>query len=95
MTNWSWAGKGFASWFRGRCDKAGVPHCLAHGLIRTAMSRRLAESGATSLEGRSLTGHKTDKEFAHYAERADKRTLACSAMGKVMANHQRRTDGEP
>ncbi|MBO9602592.1 MAG: tyrosine-type recombinase/integrase [Novosphingobium sp.] len=78
-------GNGFGNWFRDRCDKAGLPQCSAHGL-RKAMSRRLAESGATMLEGRSVTGHKTDREFAHYAEQASKRTLAKAAIGKVVAN---------
>jgi integrase len=78
-------GNGFGNWFRDRCDKAGLPHCSAHGL-RKAMSRQLAESGATSLEGRAITGHKTDREFAHYAEQANKRTLARAGMGKVVAN---------
>jgi integrase len=87
-------GNGFGNWFRRRCNDAGLPHCSAHGL-RKAMSRRLAEGGATSLEGRAITGHKTDREFAHYAEKANRRTLAQAGMTKVMANHQRRTDGEP
>lgn len=76
---------GFGNWFRSRCDMAGLPHCSAHGL-RKAMSRQLAEAGATSLEGRAVTGHKTDKEFAHYAESANRRALAKVAMGKVVAN---------
>jgi hypothetical protein len=38
------------------------------------------------LEGRAVTGHKTDREFARYAESANKRVLA----GKAMANlHER------
>jgi integrase len=85
---------GFGNWFRERCDLAGLPQCSAHGL-RKAMSRRLAEAGATMLEGRAVTGHKTDREFAHYAEQANKRALAGTAMGKVVANHPGRTDGEP
>jgi integrase len=78
-------GNGFGNWFRDRCDKAGLPHCSAHGL-RKAMSRRLAESGATPLEGRAITGHKTDKQFAYYAEQASKKKLAGAGMGKVVAN---------
>jgi len=76
---------GFGNWFRDRCNRAGLPHCSAHGL-RKAMSRWLAESGVTMLEGRAVTGHKTDKEFAHYAEKANKRALGRVAMGKVVAN---------
>lgn len=42
-------------------------------------------SGATSLQGRSFTGHKTDREFAHYAEKADREAMAAAAMAKVVA----------
>jgi len=76
---------GFYNWFKRACHKAGLPHCSPHGL-RKATSRRLAESGATTLEGRAVTGHKTDREFAKYAESANKRALA----GKALANlHER------
>lgn len=78
--------KGFYNWFKRACVKAGLPHCSPHG-VRKAMSRRLAESGATSLEGRAVTGHKTDREFAHYAEMANRKALAGVAIGKVVANH--------
>jgi integrase len=73
---------GFYNWFKRACVKAGVGHCSPHGL-RKAMSRRLAESGATVLEGRSVTGHKTDKEFARYAEKADQRKLSRKAMANL------------
>lgn len=85
---------GFGNWFRDRCDMAGLPQCSAHGL-RKAMSRRLAESGATSLEGRAVTGHKTDREFARYAEQANKTALAGTAMGKVVANRSPSTLANP
>lgn len=77
--------KGFYNWFKRACVKAGLPHCSPHG-VRKATSRRLAEAGATPLEGRAVTGHKTDRMFAYYAESANKRTLAGVAMGKVVAN---------
>ena len=79
---------GFGNWFRRACRKAELPHCSSHGL-RKAMSRMLAESGATMLEGRAITGHKTDKMFSHYAETANKRTLAQAGMGKVVANRKK------
>lgn len=72
----------FGNWFRDRCNDAGLPHCSAHGL-RKAMSRRLAESGATNLEGRAVTGHKTDAMFAHYAAAANRAKLADEALDKV------------
>lgn len=55
---------GFGNRFRERCNLAGLPHCSAHGL-RKVMARRLAEAGATTLEGRAVTGHKSDAMFAH------------------------------
>lgn len=73
---------GFGNWFRKRCDEAGLPQCSSHGL-RKAMSRRLAELGATMLQGRAVTGHKTDKMFAHYAEQADRARLADAAMANL------------
>ena len=76
---------GFGNWFRRKCDKAGLPHCSAHGL-RKAMARRLAEAGVTNLQGRAITGHKTDKLFNHYAAKASQETLAGAAMDKLMAN---------
>lgn len=73
---------GFGNWFRDRCNDAGLPHCSAHGL-RKALSRRLAESGATHLQGRSVTGHMTDAMFSHYAASANREAMAEEAMGKV------------
>lgn len=76
---------GFGNWFREQCDKAGLPQCSSHGL-RKAMSRRLAESGATMLQGRAVTLHKTDREFAHYAEMAAQERLSDEAMANL-ENH--------
>lgn len=78
----AFTGNGFGNWFRTRCDQAGLPQCTAHGL-RKAMSRRLAESGATNQQGRSITGHKTDKEFTRYAEKANKSMMADDAMANL------------
>ena len=75
-------GNSFYNWFHRACVKAGIPHCSPHGL-RKAMSRRLAESDATTLQGRAITGHKTDKEFARYAERADRAAMADNAMANL------------
>jgi integrase len=46
----------FTHWFRRECDKAGLPHCSAHGL-RKAAARRLAEAGCTAHEIGAITGH--------------------------------------
>jgi integrase len=73
---------GFGNWFRDRCNKAGLPHCAAHGL-RKAMSRRLAESGATNQEGKAVTGHKTDRMFSHYAAKANQEAMADRALANL------------
>lgn len=73
---------GFGNWFRERCNDADLPQCSAHGL-RKAMSRRLAERGATNLQGRAVTGHRTDRVFMHYAEKADQAALADAAMANL------------
>lgn len=76
------SGNSFYNWFHRACVAAGIPHCTPHGL-RKAISRRLAEAGVTSLQGRAITGHKQDKEFAHYAEKADRAGLADEAMANL------------
>lgn len=77
---------GFYNWFKRACVKADLPHCSPHGL-RKAISRRLAESGATVMEGRAVTGHKTDREFMKYAESANRAKMAAKAMANL--------DGKP
>lgn len=73
---------GFYNWFKRACVKAGIPNCSPHGL-RKAISRIMAEHGASVLEGRAVTGHKTDKEFMRYAEQANKAKMADSAMANL------------
>ena len=84
---------GFGNWFRDRCDEAGLPQCSAHGL-RKAMSRRLAELGASHSEGKAVTGHKTDREFSRYAAEADQVHLSDRALDRLarekMANPTKR-----
>ena len=75
---------GLGNKFREWCDQAGLPHCSIHGL-RKARSRQLAESGSTTLQGRAVTGHKTDRTFAYYAERANREALADAAMANLTA----------
>lgn len=78
----AFTGPGFGNWFRERCNEAGLPHCSAHGL-RKAMARRLAEVGVTHLQGRAVTGHKSDAMFSHYAASANREAMADEAMGRV------------
>lgn len=73
---------GFGNKMREWCDQAGLPHCSAHGL-RKAMSRRLAESGASDSQGRSVTGHKKDQTFRYYAAEANWKSLADDAMANL------------
>lgn len=83
------SGNSFYNWFHRACVKAGIPHCSPHGL-RKAMSRRLAESGATTLQGRAVTGHKTDREFASYAEQAEKAGMADGGMANLVKKFAKR-----
>jgi len=55
--------------------------------LRKAMSRRLAEVGVSTLQGRSVTGHKTDAMFAHYAAAASQESMAEAAMAMVEKRH--------
>ena len=73
---------GFGNWFRDRCDEAGLHQCSAHGL-RKAISRQMAEMGVTHSQGKSVTGHVTDKEFTRYAQAADQVILAEQAMANL------------
>lgn len=73
---------GFGNKVREWCDKAGLPHCTLHGL-RKAMSRRLAESGATDAEGRAITGHKKNATFIYYAAKASSEILSSSALANL------------
>jgi len=72
----------FSTWFRQECDKAGLPHCSAHGL-RKAAARSLAEAGCTAHEIASITGHATLAELVRYTKAVDQRRLAEAAMAKT------------
>jgi integrase len=76
---------GFSNWFRERCDEAGLPHCSAHGLRKSAASR-LAELGCSEKEIMAITGHTTSKEVARYTKSAQQRLLAKSAGSKLSAS---------
>ncbi len=82
QTGKSFSAAGFGNWFRERCNEAGLSHCAAHGL-RKAMARRLAESGATYMQGRAVTGHRSDAMFAHYAASANREMMADQALGSM------------
>jgi integrase len=70
---------GFGTYFRRRCNEAGLPHCSAHGLRKVAATR-LANNGATEHQIMSVTGHATSKEVTRYTKAAEQKRLAKSAM---------------
>lgn len=65
-------------WF----DQAGLPHCSLHGL-RKAISRQLAEGGASDAEGQAVTGHKKSETFASYRAKANRSRLADRALSNL------------
>jgi integrase len=72
----------FKHQFKDASRKAGLPDDLVfHGLRKTA-AVRLAESGCSTEQIKSITGHRTDSMAAYYARQADQRVLARAAMGK-------------
>lgn len=73
---------GLGSRMRKWCNEAGLPQCSIHGL-RKAMSRQLAETGATDAEGMAVTGHKKDSTFAYYRAGANRKVLAERAMSNL------------
>lgn len=73
---------GFGNRFRDWCDEAGLPHCSIHGL-RKAMSRLLAESGASDAEGQAVTGHKKAETFQYYRAAANRSALADRALSNL------------
>ena len=72
----------FGSWFRERCNEAGLLDCSAHGL-RKATAARLAQKGATPHEIMSITGHQTLQEVERYTRAVSQSQLADSAMQKL------------
>jgi integrase len=62
---------------------AGLPsECVAHGL-RKAMSRRLADAGASTKQIASISGHKSLAEIERYTAAADQKRLSRAAMDKL------------
>ena len=64
--------------------KMGVTGYSIHGLRKNA-GKALAEAGCGEKEIMAILGHKTVQMVAHYTKRANQRTLARSAMGKLEA----------
>jgi integrase len=73
---------GFGNWFREQCDKAGLPHCTAHGL-RKAIMRRAAELEMGNQSLKSLSGHSKDDEVSLYTAAASQQRMADSALNQI------------
>ncbi len=73
---------GFGNSFRRWCRQAGLSHCSAHGVRKTAATR-LAEGGATAHEIMAVTGHRTLKEVDRYTRAASQERLAVSGMARL------------
>jgi integrase len=68
----------FSEW----CNQAGLPHCSAHGLRKT-ITRRMAESGLTNAEMKSITQHTADAELAVYTRGVNQKNLSTKAIQKL------------
>jgi integrase len=85
--------RGFTTWFRQKCDEAGLPQCSAHGL-RKLVATRLANNGCTEEEIKAITGHKSSSEVARYTKARDQKRLAESAARKLKIARAGGTEGE-
>lgn len=81
----------FGNWFGDRCREAGLEGFAMHGL-RKAASRRMAETGLTNQEIKSITGHVTDSEVARYTREAEQLTIARRAMAKMAKSNLGKPD---
>lgn len=81
--------KGFGNKMRQWCDKAGLPHCSAHGL-RKAAARRFAEAGCSNQQIKAWTGHTTDSEIARYTAAASQEVLSDAAAEMLLLNLRNR-----
>lgn len=78
--------KGFYNMVKRACISAGLPHCSAHGLRKSA-ARRCHMAGCSDEEGMQITGHKTLAEYRRYAGIGQaKPEVADAAAAKIMAN---------
>lgn len=74
--------KSFGDWIKDACKDAGLPHCSAHGLRKTAATR-LADAGCTEAQIQAVTGHKTSFEVQRYTKARDQLRLAQAAMAAI------------
>jgi integrase/recombinase XerD len=77
--------KAFGTWFRKRCDEAGLPEsCVPHGL-RKAGCRIMGDSSCTPHDIMAVSGHRTLKEVMRYTEAYNRKQAAARAQAKVAA----------
>jgi integrase len=81
--NRPFSASGFGSWFRTRCNEAGLPHCSAHGL-RKAGATIAAENGASEHQLMSIFGWATLKEAERYTKAARRKKMAGDAMSLLL-----------
>lgn len=74
---------GFGNWFAEACDRAGLPHCSAHGLRHSAATR-LADVGCSEAQIMAWTGHRTSRQVQRYTRQRDQRALAEQALAKIV-----------
>lgn len=84
---------GFGSWFRARCDEAGLHHCTAHGL-RKAGATIAAENGATDRQLMALFDWTSEKQANVYTAAANKKRMAMEAA-KLIAGDQMQNENCP
>ena len=72
----------FSDWFRRRCDEAGLPHCCAHGLRKSAATFH-ADNGCTAHELMAILGWLSLSEAERYTRNADRKRNAERGMQRV------------
>lgn len=75
---------GFYNAFADAAREAGLPVGLGPHGLRKAMSRRLAEAGASNREAMAILGHSTMGEAERYSRAADTSRLAAAGMGRIV-----------
>jgi|AmaraimetFIIA100_FD_contig_81_1090610_length_2054_multi_4_in_0_out_0_3 integrase len=77
--------KNFNDHFRAWCNEAELPDtCVPHG-VRKAGCKLLADSGCTTREIMSISGHRTSKEVDRYTQAYSRKQAAIRALAKIAA----------
>jgi integrase len=89
-----YGGTSFSQQFRAWCNRAGLPHCTAHGL-RKAACRRMAEAGYTAHEIAAWSGHASLGEISRYTKAVDQRRIARAAMEREQKTNESVKPNQP